>query len=982
MMVVGVAQEKSCRIVQDRGRVELWSPQFCFRLDIASGLIAVSWQNLLTGQEINLGNSPELQADLDISRQRIDIVGWKAVHSQSGCMEPNQEHGYNVEAYLPEHDDSTWESRVTPIPKYDPERPVFYDYTWARTHVFLPESISDQPISLVLGSNGIYDYRYTRVFVNGHEAGVHRFDTRWHEPACFDLDTVRQHVRFGQDNVIAVQLSGLVTRTQRLNDLDPQQTRLITHKFNWPMQYEQYLVIGKRLETPVWSVTDTQVAHEGTTGEVVFRLDATSPTLSATVRYWWNATESVFHKRIEIENTGTSAVRLLHLRAGRYVTGMSVSEGEQGFPVYIDDQFFVGLTHPAGWVTGQDETVLLQQHPGKTLQTGECFIGMEAVLGVSQVDQARSAFLQYLRSRMRRTVRKHDRAYAIFDCFASWPSEEYWGGTEEYFLSQIKNVVAPQKRVGCDYDIYCIELWIDRAGDLICADPKRFPQGFATINRKLGTLGINLGLWFDSSWWEWTIGRNPVTGPARGDDGSYGAGSDLANLCRATDPVRTMYTTAFIHHLRSNGLRLVKLDNLLPICYNPRHEHLPGIYSTEAIMNAIIDTLERLDRESPELFIMLYWGHHSPWWLLWGDTLFEPGLQIEASSPAATPSLYVRDSVTVGLDQAQWYAEDIPPLGKDSLGVWLSTWPWNSGIGKERWQEGFVMDICRGSLLAQPWSDNGCLTPAEQQQMATFIELLKARPDCFGNPRFIYGNPWHEEPYGYLCSNGQRAFVAINNCSWQDRGFDLQLGSTWCLPEGKSWNLYRWYPDPARLTTDADAFGSVTVNLRPYEIALLEVVPADETPTLGRRFGHIHLERALSEPSQEIRLYAAPGTTVASLPQDDQTNEVARRNLTINCQVPASVKGGILVVATQLRQNGSAVMLGDVGNHFAAQAIVADQPAHAIAIVPQRTYATPWQGWRIEIKPATKAQQVELGVSAAVPDNVELIWEGHFIPTD
>jgi hypothetical protein len=85
------------------------------------------------------------------------------------------------------------------------------------------------------------------------------------------------------------------------------------------------------------------------------------------------------------------------------------------------------------------------------------------------------------------------------------------------------------------------------------------------------------------------------------------------------------------------------------------------VYSTEAIQSAVIETLNNRDTECPDVFLMLYWGHRSPWWLLHADTLFEPGLHLEAASPGSRPTLYARDGVTVGLDQAQrgqlkmWY---------------------------------------------------------------------------------------------------------------------------------------------------------------------------------------------------------------------------------------------------------------------------------------------------------------------------------------
>ena len=247
-----------------------------------------------------------------------------------------------------------------------------------------------------------------------------------------------------------------------------------------------------------------------------------------------------------------------------------------------------------------------------------------------------------------------------------------------------------------------------------------------------------------------------------------------------------MYVEAFRHHIRENGVRLLKFDNLANVCQNPNHEHLPGIYSTEPIMDAVIEFLQALDRENPDVFLMLYWGYRSPWWLLHGDTLFDSGMEIEAASPSTLPAPYARDSVTQKLDQAQWHASDVPALGKDSLGVWLSDWGWNSQIGKERWQEGFVMDLCRGSLLAQPWSDTPWLTPPERRQMAEFIALLKARPECFGNPRFVLGNPQRDEPYGYCCTDGQRAFIALHNCAWLDNTLTLQLKPEWGLPDGQA----------------------------------------------------------------------------------------------------------------------------------------------------------------------------------------------------
>ena len=53
----------------------------------------------------------------------------------------------------------------------------------------------------------------------------------------------------------------------------------------------------------------------------------------------------------------------------------------------------------------------------------------------------------------------------------------------------------------------------------------------------------------------------------------------------------------------------------------------------------------------------------------------------------------------------------------------------------------------------------------------------------------------------------------------------LELNSTWGLPDGKSWDLYRWYPDPVRFKGDGQTFcGKVSIALRPFDVVLLEAV--------------------------------------------------------------------------------------------------------------------------------------------------------------
>lgn len=834
-----------CRVTRQGARVELHSPAFVYTLDTESNLRGRAWKNQLTGRKISLGLGAEVELDLDAAEKRIGITGWKEAGNQR------------------------------------------------TTHVFLPLEARDKKLTLTLGGFGLYDYRKIDVSINGHEVGVREALQRWHEPGAFDLgpdSKIHPYLRFGQDNIMVIHCQDAILQTERMKEMGVDIN--LPLKAQWPAQFEQYLTVGTPLSTPRLKVISVQDHTRSEHGNLQVELESADRDLRVKVTYQWNATEPVLHKFIEVQNQSPHERRLMNVRLGNYPTDVNVSDGEQGFPVYLADECFMSVAHPSGWAIGQDQHVLLRQYPGRKLAAGERFQCMEVVYGVAKHEAARQTFLDHVHSRSRRVLRGHDKPYAIWDTFGAnevnGQRVEDGDLNEQYILSMLDKFGEGQKEAGYQFDLVSTDFWVDYAGDLERFDPVRFPNGFTKIKAKLDELGIEAGLWIDSSWKPWTISRNPVVHGNFTHDPAYESGLyGMASLCRATDPIRTMYSTAFAYHIRTNGARLIKCDNLHAICHNPNHPHLPGVYSTEAIHDAVIQTLRDWDAVNPDVFFMLYWGYRSPWWLLHGDTIFESGFHMEAASPGPKPTPYGRDGVTVRLDQGQWWRNDVPPLGKDTLGVWLSDWGWNSHMGKDRWQEAFVMDLCRGSMLAQMWTDHDWLTPPERKQLAEFIALLKARPKCFGNPRFILGNPWKHEPYGYACPDGKEAFVVLNNCTWADVTLPLELNSKWGLADQGEWDIYRWYPQPAKLE-QGKAFGrTAAISLRPFEVVLLEVVPKGGRTALPREFAVQPVPAHFADASRSLELAVDSGDSEKT---PDKTN-----SWTILKPVTAvSAKGAIL----------------------------------------------------------------------------------------
>ncbi len=652
------------------------------------------------------------------------------------------------------------------------------------------------------------------------------------------------------------------------------QNRLTGRKLSLGNGAEMELDIGlpnQPLKSPKLRVVDRPKLKQGASGEAVFELAADDPKLSATITYRWDAKQPVLRKFVTITNrSGQEWNRLLNVRLGSYTTDAKAEVADpdypaflenriddpagkqRGFPAYVERQFFVGLAHPGGFATRQDSELSLRQLPGAKLSSGASFECMEAVYGVSREGQVRQAFRDHVQSRMRRVLRGHDKPLAIFEPFGAKPGDINYWETEEFVLDSIAKMAEGQRDSGLHWDYYSIDFWHDPKGDLITPSTKLFPNGFTKILPELKKLGTMPGLWVDSgNWGTWTIGENPTVARAV----TKGAGPNRQGICRATEPANRFYIEGYAHQLQENGVRLVKFDNALLSCSEPAHDHLPGDYSVEPIENALIEFYRSLDRECPDVFIMLYWNYLSPWWLQYGDTAFDLGMHMEARNFSPPPALRARDSVTRRLDAGRWMLKDWPALGWDPLGVWLSDWGWNSHIGKEAWQGGVIMDISRGHLLAQIWSDTAYLSPDERRQMADFIALLKAQPDCFRNSRFILGNPWKNEPYGYCCTDGQRAFLAINNGVWRDSALTLELNPAWGLPDGKRWDVYRWWPNAAKLGGEHGS--KATVTLRPFDIVLLEVVPVGEPPTLTRKFEPQAIPARFAEPSRELPITVA-----------------------------------------------------------------------------------------------------------------------------
>ena len=97
--------------------------------------------------------------------------------------------------------------------------------------------------------------------------------------------------------------------------------------------------------------------------------------------------------------------------------------------------------------------------------------------------------------------------------------------------------------------------------------------------------------------------------------------------------------------------------------------------------------------------------------------------------------------------------------------------------------------------------------------------------------------------------------------------------------------------------------------------------------------------------------------------------------------MPASAKGGMLVVSVKMTQGSQAAMTRNVWTWIeATRAEVAAKVVPLQPVVGKKTYPVCWQAWRIHVEPSAVPQDFRLFVVSSVADNIEKEFKAHFIP--
>lgn len=770
--------------------------------------------------------------------------------------------------------------------------------------------------------------------------------------------------------------------------------KLTGHTFALSDAQEVALVFSAapdRVQEPLVRVSDFQAdgvtKAEGSHAVLSLR----SPSTGLQVAAHYELDGPTRRKWVVVSNSTAKDLLLLDVELDSFAIGAPVSGGGQGEPLFIADEAFAAVEYPSGENRADNGHVKLAHFPGHLLPPDGTYTSHAALVSVAEEGQALPHFVSYIRERCVRKKR-------VLSVYTPFGINNQWGPCSTLDDEQaldVLDVLARWRKRGVRFDYFTLDTgWVDPSSDLTRFRPTCYPNGPKEVVDRVNGLGMKFGLWFATSWgaescWDyapaWPGQAAPVMGYLNGVPAKAHFGG---SFCFGYDPYVTMLRNAVLHHVRENHVRFLKFDGGSYYCDSTDHGHLPGKYSTERMYDNLIDIANAARAAAPDVFVMWYWGLRSPFWALYGDSIFESGLHLEGSGTSSSPTLYYRDSVTLAQDHNAQYAKLVPPLVKDSLGVWLADTRWGNFMGKERWREALVMDLGRGSLLfPNLWGDLYLLDDDDVKFLAWIASLARRNDSVFLQRRIILGDPWRNEVYGYAHFSGAHGFLFINNAHFASRKAQLRLGASVGLEAepGTPLQVVALFPERHRILREDGlpyrAGDTLDLWVRPFEVLMLEVRTSVRAATSlpVRRLTDedaadlgipLPLEAAPPDPGLDVQFVDAP-----RFQQQGFTQRAYAFRTTLP---PLGGPQPILAVAIRPRQGDGEWRYSPVVAEIAqARARIGDQNVQLVPVPDARQFGNTqkagcsWVVYKVRLSPAWSRKPTQLAVHAWLPAGVD-----------
>lgn len=493
------------------------------------------------------------------------------------------------------------------------------------------------------------------------------------------------------------------------------------------------------------------------------------PLLEIHVKYRADDNRPYIFKWIEVSNRGSHPVLIERIAVDSLeLLGYGgPMRGGVGQPVFIKNEFFLGIEHPAADNRIEDKGVVLTHSPEAELAPGKTWKSKQAVLGaaITPSESVEDAFRSYLLA-----VTGRGPVYRPIYC--DWAAHDELGTlvkpqlTEQLTNSLLDQLNSMKSKLGIQFDYYLMDaFWYNPKGAFLTFKKPNWPNGYDSALRRMLDLGMKPGLWFD-------LGGSTLD--LKDTPDWHG----LDKPCLSDAAFAGLFESAFAFHIRNHSLGMLKFDFTNLLCSHEK-EGLPSLAILEKNADALLEITRKARELNPALVIRAYNSYSlgeammdgttyydqaypiSPWWVMWFDSVYSGDPR-----PSELPSVTsLRDSVNWYQDHVfRGYARSLMPLFTiDDSGTLVGKTSTILYLGAEGFTDSWILNIMRGDLAPIFYGDLTLLTENDRKFMAGTLTFLREHQDVLAKTRPILGVPGRDEGYGYLSSNGGAGFATIVN---------------------------------------------------------------------------------------------------------------------------------------------------------------------------------------------------------------------------
>ncbi|HID94736.1 MAG TPA: hypothetical protein EYP53_01585 [Candidatus Latescibacteria bacterium] len=556
----------------------------------------------------------------------------------------------------------------------------------------------------------------------------------------------------------------------------------------------QLMVRSKFLPGSEFELLGWETEKEDIVQRMILRLRHPGEEIEVQATYELRASEPYLRKWLDLKNIGTGEVWVVDIDVEAFRTSDWQTSPKRGYPIFIGDDFFIGLEFPTWSKITTEEGLVLRHHPGKLLRPGESLTSKKAIVGVSGSGAIKEQFRRYLADTAIAKPRE-----APVSLYNDWGTHASEGATEEQTLARMQLLREVKAKYGLKFDYYIVDDgWAERPDEPWHIRKRNWPEGFGKLAEELKELDTKLGVW-------------------------------ITFRCLAEREYWQQFRDGIFRLMDRYQLGWIKFDGGVTECTDPTHGHLTTFeHSQEALFEAFIEVLTGIRERNPEIIIQHHWGiNQSPWWVMYYDMLLCMLESNPSRGAVCLPGLRLRESLDVGLDQAelvQHRERFLPWYIIDDDGVHIRE-------PMEGWENNLVLScLGRGNGRFQIYARLELLKEKDWAFLQAVWRLLEKEFPHFLPTQKILGIPEKGEVYGYAHFSNSRGFLVLYNPCFEEREVELKLADYLSLnrkvDQESPYRVRSLYPETKEVICLPQEV--TTLGLSPFEVSLLEVEKAEK----------------------------------------------------------------------------------------------------------------------------------------------------------